>query len=104
MTNDDIRKDFQLFIIRVSTFVRISGFGIRVYRAPMSRPHRELWLAFVLLAALIGHARAQAPNDQFYPQSWHHQQIGSEQAWSINGGSRSVVVAVIDTGVDASHP
>src|SRR5215208_3941344 len=49
-------------------------------------------------------ALAAAPNDQFYPNSWHHQKIGSEAAWEISPGSRSVVVAVIDTGIDANHP
>jgi len=58
----------------------------------------------VLALALAGRAWGEAPNDPFYQQSWHHQQIGSEAAWAINGGSRSVVVAVIDTGVDANHP
>jgi thermitase len=68
----------------------------------MIRP--RFFSVVVLALALAGRALAQAPNDHFYPQSWHHQQIGSEAAWAINGGSRSVVVAVIDTGVDANHP
>src|SRR5438045_1702168 len=67
------------------------------------RPCHGLAAALVILCTAIP-AMAQSPNDQFYPLSWHHQQIGSERAWAINGGSRSVVVAVIDTGVDASNP
>src|SRR6266550_5205999 len=62
----------------------------------------------VALCFLLGFARsaalAAAPNDPFYPLSWHHQMIGSEAAWDISPGSRSVIVAVIDTGIDASHP
>src|SRR5688500_17580847 len=57
-----------------------------------------------IFALLPGAAVAAAPNDPLYPLSWHHQTIGSEAAWDISGGSPSVVVAVIDTGVDASHP
>jgi len=49
-------------------------------------------------------AMGAAPNDPFYPLSWHHQMIGSEAAWDISPGSRDVVVAVIDTGIDANHP
>jgi subtilisin family serine protease len=47
---------------------------------------------------------ADPPNDHYYPNSWHHQKIGSESAWAINGGSRSLIVAVIDSGIDANHP
>jgi thermitase len=65
---------------------------------------RILGMALGLVLVGAGRGLAAAPNDPLYPQSWHHQQIGSENAWAINGGSRSVVVAVIDTGVDANHP
>jgi thermitase len=58
----------------------------------------------VALGAGPGAAVAAAPNDTYYPLSWHHQVIGSEEAWEISPGSRDVIVAVIDTGVDASHP
>ncbi|MFP5212285.1 MAG: S8 family serine peptidase [Acidobacteriota bacterium] len=50
-------------------------------------------------------------SDPLAPQQWHLQSINAPQAWSflqshgINpGGSRDVIVAVIDTGVDYTHP
>jgi subtilisin family serine protease len=58
----------------------------------------------VALGLVPGAAVGAAPNDTYYPLSWHHQVIGSEGAWEISGGSRDVIVAVIDTGVDANHP
>src|SRR5689334_2165622 len=70
-------------------------------RSMLSRAGVALCL---VLGIHTGAAMAAAPNDFFYPQSWHHQQIGSEAAWDISGGSPSVIVAVIDTGIDASHP
>ncbi|MEM6532200.1 MAG: S8 family serine peptidase [Myxococcota bacterium] len=45
-----------------------------------------------------------APNDQFYPQQWHHGIILSEGAWDRERGAASVRIAVIDTGVDMEHP
>src|SRR5947207_10650263 len=58
----------------------------------------------LLLLAAASPAIADAPNDRYYANSWHHQQINSEAAWSINGGSRSVTVAIIDSGIDQTHP
>jgi len=40
------------------------------------------------------------PNDEFYRHQWHLQKLGMEKAWDINrGGSGSIVVAVLDTGI-----
>ncbi len=45
------------------------------------------------------------PNDQLYHQfQWDLQRIHAEQAWDVTTGSPDVTVAVLDTGVDSSHP
>lgn len=49
------------------------------------------------------------PNDPWYGHQWFHQQdngqhIHSEAAWDISTGNRDIVVAVIDTGLDMTHP
>ena len=44
------------------------------------------------------------PNDPYYSQQWAHQNMQSEQAWDIEKGDSSVVIAIIDTGVDWDHP
>jgi len=44
------------------------------------------------------------PNDTYYDAQWHLGRIGSPVAWLRTTGNASVVVAVIDSGVDASHP
>lgn len=41
---------------------------------------------------------------QGLPASWGLKQIKAESAWDVTAGDPSVVVAVIDTGVDMSHP
>ena len=65
------------------------------------------------LAALpwIAHAGpnyiAQAagyPNDPRIGEQWHMRRIAAPAAWDLTFGSYSIVVAVIDTGVDLSHP
>ncbi|MDX1654927.1 MAG: S8 family serine peptidase, partial [Candidatus Competibacteraceae bacterium] len=42
-------------------------------------------------------------NDPYYPNAWHLGTVGVPQAWDRSTGS-GVSVAVLDTGVDASHP
>ncbi|MGH2785246.1 MAG: S8 family serine peptidase [Actinomycetota bacterium] len=44
-----------------------------------------------------------APNDPGFPQQWNLTKIRADKAWSSSKGA-GVVVAVIDTGVDLSHP
>ncbi|WP_284384129.1 S8 family serine peptidase [Litoribrevibacter albus] len=48
------------------------------------------------------------PNDPVFSDASnntnHHQQIDSEEAWDLRTDCRSVVVAIVDTGVDQDHP
>jgi subtilisin family serine protease len=44
------------------------------------------------------------PNDPSYSNQWHLPKIDAPQAWNITHGSTSVVIAVVDTGVDWDHP
>ncbi len=44
-----------------------------------------------------------APNDFFYDRLWGLEKINVEPAWELTEGDDSVIVAVIDTGVDYSH-
>ena len=46
----------------------------------------------------------RAPNDPEFPDQYAHQLIRMEQAWDISTGSRDIVVAILDTGVDVNHP
>jgi subtilisin family serine protease len=67
----------------------------------------------------ILHAADVIPNDPFFPRLWSLHNTGqtvnwtagtpdadidAPEAWSVSTGSSDVVVAVIDTGVDMSHP
>jgi subtilisin family serine protease len=45
-----------------------------------------------------------SPNDALWAEQWGPRRIRGPAAWEATRGSASVVVAVLDTGVDASHP
>jgi subtilisin family serine protease len=66
--------------------------------------------------------KSTIPNDSYFNGQWAHRNTGqaqafgggsvgtydcdidSEQAWDISTGSSSIIVAIIDTGVDSNHP
>ncbi|MFA5062112.1 MAG: S8 family peptidase [Patescibacteria group bacterium] len=65
-----------------------------------------LAVIFLILPFLfVSAAKAQAPNDPKYAlQAPYLQQINAPGAWGYTTGTKSVVVAVTDTGVDIDHP
>lgn len=59
-----------------------------------------------LISILLQQAASGASLDSFNPKNWALSNAASkiQKAWSISQGSKNVVVAVIDTGIDANHP
>ncbi|MFX0151691.1 MAG: S8 family serine peptidase [Candidatus Hodarchaeota archaeon] len=47
---------------------------------------------------------AKATNHLDPTYNWHLQDVGIEKAWSYTQGSKEVIVAVIDSGIDFNHP
>ncbi len=52
----------------------------------------------------IEFAAALVPNDPEYLGQWHLPQIQAEQAWDLGQGSAGAVIAILDSGIDASQP
>jgi subtilisin family serine protease len=44
------------------------------------------------------------PNDQFFSNQWHHHHINTNGAWNMSTGDSRLVVALVDTGIDVTHP
>ena len=44
------------------------------------------------------------PNDPYFGSQWNMRRIGAPEAWAVTFGSNSMVVAVVDSGVDLAHP
>ncbi|HVL38452.1 MAG TPA: S8 family peptidase, partial [Fimbriimonadaceae bacterium] len=51
----------------------------------------------------IAHAQF-TPNDISFNSQWGPKKIQAPQAWEVIQGSPDVIVAILDTGVDLSHP
>ncbi|MCJ7511184.1 MAG: S8 family serine peptidase [Dehalococcoidia bacterium] len=49
---------------------------------------------------------ATVPDDPLYPahQAWYYDLINAPAGWDIERGRPAIIVAVLDTGVDLSHP
>lgn len=60
----------------------------------------------MILATLVSAvpAFARTSDDPFAGDQWYLDQIHAQDAWNTTVGSRDVVVAVLDSGVDADHP
>ncbi|MED4876356.1 S8 family serine peptidase [Anoxybacillus geothermalis] len=48
--------------------------------------------------------RNYTPSDSGYSKQWHLKKINAPQAWDATKGSGDIVVAVVDNGVQTSHP
>lgn len=49
-------------------------------------------------------ASETVPNDPLWARQWAPPRINAPKAWDVTTGSGRIVVAVLDTGVDGSHP
>lgn len=46
----------------------------------------------------------RTPNDPMWSQQWDKRIVGADQVWDVSVGSRDIICAGIDTGVDWNHP
>ena len=90
----------------------VASLGLGIYRVDLA-PGVDLTQAVTLFAGQPGIrsvARdsvisvAQTPNDPRLSETWHLQKIGAPQGWNATAGTGQTIVAVIDTGVDRTHP
>ena len=92
-----------------STKSIIGGIGVHVVNVPANAEQAVVNalkhnpnIEFAELDVLHTHDEI-IPNDPYYNSSWHLPKINAPLAWESSTGA-SVVVAVLDTGVDANHP
>ena len=52
----------------------------------------------------LAHTETITPNDPEFPSQWHLTTIQAPNAWTINKGSASMPIAIIDSGADPTQP
>lgn len=84
--------------------------GIGVYNLAADVPVAELLAAYRADPSVeyaepnhICHGLSTTPNDPNFSKQWGPTNIKAPQAWDIQKGSSSVIIAVVDSGVDLNH-
>lgn len=84
-----------------------SGWSVVSVPAGQTAQQARATLAKALGAAnvsLIGRRYATVtPNDPSYGTQWQWPKIKAPDAWNVGTGSRDVVVAILDSGIDLNH-
>ncbi|MDG1950470.1 MAG: S8 family serine peptidase [bacterium] len=73
----------------------------------MSRIHPRSFLVTLLALSMTFASvpvHALTPDDEFLDEQWYLETIDAYAAWDMETGDGSVVVAILDTGVDLDHP
>lgn len=65
---------------------------------------RPAFICAVLISVSLLKLGAATPNDPRFNAQWHLKKINAPAAWDLTTGSKDIVVAVLDTGVDYKHP
>jgi thermitase len=78
----------ELSLASVASFVRdIRCMGLASYVEPNMKVQVQL-----------------VPNDPYWSLQWGPQKIEADSAWDTTVGNSSILVAVVDTGIDYNHP
>jgi subtilisin family serine protease len=96
--------------LAVTTVRQIPQLRVRVLRVAPER--REKTIADLERSPLVARAEHEllvqavdvTPNDKGWTDQWGPRLVSAPRAWEVTRGSQSVTVAILDTGVDGTHP
>jgi subtilisin family serine protease len=91
----------------IGKLARLSLQKLRLKQGLNEEEALSLYTASSLVSLVEKHALrypTATPNDPLFLDQWALQKIQAAKAWDINQGIPAIIVAVIDTGVDYSHP
>lgn len=65
---------------------------------------RVLAVVALAFASAVSPASAAVPDDPLIKEQWYLDAVGMPEAWEFAKGSPTVTVAVLDSGIDLTHP
>lgn len=88
---------------------KIEGIGVHIVQLPANASEKAVaailaknpHFKFAELDPIV--KPAGTVNDQYFASEWHISKTGASTAWDSSTGSGQVI-AILDTGIDASHP
>ena len=82
------------YIVRIPAGHNENSYSLQLMRSGDYQYAEPNWICYPLLN----------PNDTLYASQWHHPKVQSALAWDYTTGSSLVTCAVVDTGIDLTHP
>jgi thermitase len=94
---------------RVEELDELPGIGVKRLRVPPGSSVAEMVNAYLrnpnVLYAEPNYVRSSVstPNDTLFSRQWNLARIDAPQAWDVTMGDPSVIIAVLDSGIDLTH-
>ena len=95
----------------ISVVNKVSMKGEAIAAVLEMRPEDEAFVNSLRKVGLIEYVEPRMkfqaafdPNDPYWDQQGNLRTIGADWAWNTTIGNRSVLVAIVDTGIDYNHP
>lgn len=82
------------YIVRIPRGHNENSYSLELMRSGDYQYVEPNWICYPLLN----------PNDPQFNSQWHHGKVQSAPAWDLITGSNSIICAVVDTGIDLTHP
>jgi len=102
---------FNIFRNHGATVVEDIGNNQRLVRIRVPVPLLDLAQRLLVLLPQVKFVEknyefepALVPDDTQYVDQWHLPRIQAPQAWDLTQGTAGAVIAILDSGVDATHP
>lgn len=91
---DELKDGYQRGVIRIANKTKVKEavkYLNNLSNVAYAEPNYKYKAAFI-------------PSDNDYRYQWNLDTINAPSAWDITKGSSSIIIAVLDTGIDFSHP
>jgi thermitase len=79
--------------------IRVPAHAIEKVKAALEKNKHISFVEYNFIAE-----GAAEPNDEKYPSQWHLPNISAPNGWDMSTGSDAAPIAIIDSGVDPTHP